>query len=181
MSRFEISFVQLPGAAGAVCSECGALVHNSAHWISVHESWHWRVSDVMRSVEAASAAMADRVHSETFEQWAVWENPRGRPNVWAAPPECLPGSCECHDERWARLRASELRADGAEAVVRRRWRIEITTDWVEVPEPPSVGDGTCCDRPNVVWEHSRDPKDSFRCHNCRGVISKPRRVVRDGG
>lgn len=39
----------------------------------------------------------------------------------------------------------------------------------------------CCDRPNVVWEHSRDSKDFFRCHNCRGVVSKPRRVVRDGG
>lgn len=32
----------------------------------------------------------------------------------------------------------------------------------------------CCAAPNMVWEHSRDNKDHFRCHACGGGMTKAR-------
>ena len=48
----------------------------------------------------------------------------------------------------------------------------------------------CCERPNLVWEHTRDGREFFRCHGCRGGMSRPVGAgplggdgweVRDGG
>jgi hypothetical protein len=44
--------------------------------------------------------------------------------------------------------------------------------WIEA-EGRSQDPG-CCNAPNMVWEHSRDNKDHFRCVACGGGMTKAR-------
>lgn len=58
---------------------------------------------------------------------------------------------------------------------------EAFTRQLQVTDIDDPARQECCNQPNYVWEHSRGPSDYFRCHSCRGVMTKPRRQDRVSG
>lgn len=74
-----------------------------------------------------------------------------------------------HAERAARTIGSSRAASIAVAAIENEVADRINT----LPAP----DPDCCNAPNMVWDHSRDGKDYFRCHACGSGMTKARAVA----